>query len=101
MGAQRSQAAGGVRLQLRAPARANDEGGCSRLSTGGSPLIPTSAGSPTAGTKHLVLAQRYPADFDGIIAGAPANNWAPLAGLVGPWVAAANLERAGQADSDR
>ena len=39
------------------------------------------SGVSDGGHEALVLAQRYPADFDGIIAGAPANNWAPLAGL--------------------
>ncbi len=53
------------------------------------------SGVSDGGHEALVLAQRYPADFDGIIAGAPANNWAPLAGLVGPWVAAANRNAQG------
>jgi feruloyl esterase len=53
------------------------------------------SGVSDGGHEALVLAQRYPADFDGIIAGAPANNWAPLAGLVAPWVAAANLNAQG------
>lgn len=53
------------------------------------------SGVSDGGHEALVLAQRYPADFDGIIAGAPANNWAPLAGLVGPWVAAANRNAEG------
>jgi Tannase and feruloyl esterase len=53
------------------------------------------SGVSDGGHEALVLAQRYPADFDGIIAGAPANNWAPLAGLVAPWVAAANRNAQG------
>jgi hypothetical protein len=53
------------------------------------------SGVSDGGHEALVLAQRYPADFDGIIAGAPANNWAPLAGLVAPWVGAANLNAQG------
>jgi hypothetical protein len=53
------------------------------------------SGVSDGGREALVLAQRYPADFDGIIGGAPANNWAPLAGLVGPWVAAANRNAQG------
>ena len=53
------------------------------------------SGVSDGGHEALVLAQRYPADFDGIIAGAPANNWAPLVGLVAPWVAAANLNAQG------
>jgi feruloyl esterase len=54
------------------------------------------SGVSDGGHEALVLAQRYPADFDGIIAGAPANNWAPLAGLVAPWVAAANQDNQGR-----
>ena len=53
------------------------------------------SGVSDGGHEALVLAQRYPADFDGIIAGAPANNWAPLVGLVA-WVAAANQNAQGK-----
>jgi Tannase and feruloyl esterase len=54
------------------------------------------SGVSDGGHEALVLAQRYPTDFDGIIAGAPANNWAPLVGLVAPWVAAANQNAQGK-----
>jgi len=54
------------------------------------------SGVSDGGHEALVLAQRYPADFDGVIAGAPANNWAPLAGLVAPWVAAVNRNAEGK-----
>jgi Tannase and feruloyl esterase len=54
------------------------------------------SGVSDGGHEALVLAQRYPEDFDGIIAGAPANNWAPLAGLVAPWVGGMNRNAAGK-----
>jgi Tannase and feruloyl esterase len=46
-------------------------------------------GCSTGGREALMLAQRYPGDFNGIIAGAPAGNAAPLA-LLNAWLVAAN-----------
>jgi feruloyl esterase len=46
-------------------------------------------GCSTGGREALMLAQRYPRDFNGIIAGAPASNLAPLA-LLNAWMVASN-----------
>jgi len=54
------------------------------------------SGVSDGGHEALVLAQRYPEDFNGIIAGAPANNWAPLLGLFQPWAAAMNRNAQGK-----
>ena len=46
-------------------------------------------GCSTGGREALMLAQRYPRDFNGIIAGAPASNLAPLA-LFNAWMVRSN-----------
>ena len=53
------------------------------------------SGVSDGGHEALVLAQRYPEDFDGILAGAPANNWAPLT-LFELWLAASNRDPQGR-----
>ncbi len=50
------------------------------------------SGVSDGGHEALDLAERYPTDFNGIIAGAPANNWAPLVGQFEPWLARENLD---------
>ncbi len=52
-------------------------------------------GCSTGGRQGLILAQRFPADFDGILAGAPAGNEAPLA-LLQAWLAVRNTDAQGR-----
>jgi len=47
-------------------------------------------GCSTGGREALILAQRYPGDFNGVIAGAPAMNLAPLSGLMDAWLVVSN-----------
>ncbi|AGZ43187.1 tannase/feruloyl esterase family alpha/beta hydrolase [Actinoplanes friuliensis] len=53
-------------------------------------------GCSTGGRQALNLAQRYPADFDGILAGAPANNLSALSGLLNPWLVVKNTGPGGR-----
>ena len=53
-------------------------------------------GHSDGGREALTLAQRYPGDFDGIVAGAPANNWAALVGIYEPWLVRANMDAHGR-----
>ncbi|MDG4804167.1 tannase/feruloyl esterase family alpha/beta hydrolase [Micromonospora sp. WMMD980] len=46
-------------------------------------------GCSTGGRQGLNLAERFPTDFDGVLAGAPAHNLAPLA-LANAWLARKN-----------
>ena len=52
-------------------------------------------GCSTGGKQGLTEAQRFPADFDGIVAGAPANNWSRL------MIATLDLTLAAIGDSSR
>lgn len=52
-------------------------------------------GCSDGGREALIEAQRFPDDFNGIVAGAPANIWAPLLAESLTWNARANMDAQG------
>jgi feruloyl esterase len=60
---------------------------------GNSPSRSYFVGCSTGGRQGLMEAQRFPADYDGIVAGAPANYWTHLmAGTISPALATMNAD---------
>jgi Tannase and feruloyl esterase len=53
-------------------------------------------GVSDGGHEALMLAQRYPNDFDGILVGSPANNWTEFAGIYQAWLVRANMDANGR-----
>ncbi|HEY6594883.1 MAG TPA: tannase/feruloyl esterase family alpha/beta hydrolase [Asanoa sp.] len=53
-------------------------------------------GCSTGGRQALMLAQRFPADFDGIFAGAPAADLSGLGGMFNPWMIQHNTDPHGR-----
>ena len=62
-------------------------------------------GCSDGGREALIEAQRYPHDFNGILAGAPANIWSEAIGEVGSWTIRVNtgpeVERSSRRRSSR
>ncbi|MBV8957084.1 MAG: tannase/feruloyl esterase family alpha/beta hydrolase [Solirubrobacterales bacterium] len=52
-------------------------------------------GVSDGGHEALMVAQRYPTDFDGILVGSPANNWTEFAGIYQAWLIRANMDSSG------
>lgn len=57
---------------------------------GAPPATSYFTGCSNGGREAMLLAQRYPNDFDGIIAGAPALPIGPLVGVLETWLARSN-----------
>ena len=53
-------------------------------------------GVSDGGHEALMLAQRYPKDFDGILVGAPAHNWTEFAGIYSAWLVRVNMDAKGR-----
>ena len=53
-------------------------------------------GVSDGGHEALMLAQRYPKDFDGILVGSPAHNWTEFAGIYSAWLVRANMDGKGR-----
>ena len=52
-------------------------------------------GVSDGGHEALMVAQRYPRDFDGILVGSPANNWTEFAGIYSAWLVRVNMDARG------